>query len=228
MSWSHIRKARSENAILSRRNSTSIKASGSSISAAVPAGIQSNLQNAVYAVTGIDLSIPCWRSQGKSQGARTQYRLFKTRRAAIAVHLRIRRRPHALRRRISPYGIRPDELSYPRNAKNALKGSGSKLIFTTLNGLFPLFHSVKDFLTAEAKGGTTYGQNTFDLMTFRDYNVATVDDDSGTSKNYGAMNDITFPARSPGCSNASASAASISSAQKWGHSPQRQAHSRGF
>ena len=56
------------------------------------------------------------------------------------------------------------------NAKNALKGDGGKFIFTTLNGLFPLFHSVKDFLTAESKGGaTTYGENTFDLMTFRDF-----------------------------------------------------------
>jgi 2-polyprenyl-3-methyl-5-hydroxy-6-metoxy-1,4-benzoquinol methylase len=31
------------------------------------------------------------------------------------------------------------------NARNALK-PGGKLIFTTLSGLFPLFHSVKDFL----------------------------------------------------------------------------------
>jgi SAM-dependent methyltransferase len=65
------------------------------------------------------------------------------------------------------------------NAKTALKGPGSKFIFTTLNGLFPLFHSIKDYLTRTAQGTTTYEQNTFDVMTFRDRNVATIIDDSG-------------------------------------------------
>jgi SAM-dependent methyltransferase len=66
------------------------------------------------------------------------------------------------------------------NAKNALKGPGSKLIFTTLNGLFPLFHSVKEFLALAAKDGSAaYDKNTFDLMTFRDHNVTTIIDDSG-------------------------------------------------
>ena len=40
-----------------------------------------------------------------------------------------------------------DEMNFQilQNASKALKENG-KLIFTTLNGLFPLFHSVKDFL----------------------------------------------------------------------------------
>ena len=40
-----------------------------------------------------------------------------------------------------------DEMNFQilQSATNALKDKG-KLIFTTLNGLFPLFHSVKDFL----------------------------------------------------------------------------------
>jgi 2-polyprenyl-3-methyl-5-hydroxy-6-metoxy-1,4-benzoquinol methylase len=56
----------------------------------------------------------------------------------------------------------------------------SKIIFTTLNGLFPLFHSVKDFLSQSTQeGNATYSENTFDLMTFRDFNVTTIADDNG-------------------------------------------------
>lgn len=77
-----------------------------------------------------------------------------------------------------------DEMNFQilQSAANALK-PGGKLIFTTLNGLFPLFHSVKDFLNAEAKeGNATYGQNTFDLMTFRDHSVTSFEDDLGNKK----------------------------------------------
>lgn len=77
-----------------------------------------------------------------------------------------------------------DEMNYQilQNAANALKQNG-KLIFTTLNGLFPLFHSVKDFMSAESKnGGATYRNNTFDLMTFRDHNITEVVGDSGNKK----------------------------------------------
>ncbi len=74
-----------------------------------------------------------------------------------------------------------DEMNYQilKNASKSLKSQG-KLIFTTLNGLFPLFHSVKDFLEhASEKGNATYDKNSFDLMTFRDHNITTVTDDSG-------------------------------------------------
>jgi 2-polyprenyl-3-methyl-5-hydroxy-6-metoxy-1,4-benzoquinol methylase len=77
-----------------------------------------------------------------------------------------------------------DEMNFQilQNATNALKPNG-KLIFTTLNGLFPLFHSVKDFLAAEKKDGVaTYKNNTFDLMTFRDHNITEVIDDFGNKK----------------------------------------------
>jgi 2-polyprenyl-3-methyl-5-hydroxy-6-metoxy-1,4-benzoquinol methylase len=77
-----------------------------------------------------------------------------------------------------------DEMNYCilKNASKALKSNG-KLIFTTLNGLFPLFHSVKDFLTAASEAGNaTYNNNSFDLMTFRDLNTTTVEDDSGNKK----------------------------------------------
>jgi 2-polyprenyl-3-methyl-5-hydroxy-6-metoxy-1,4-benzoquinol methylase len=77
-----------------------------------------------------------------------------------------------------------DEMNFKilQNAANSLKPKG-KLIFTTLNGLFPLFHSVKDFLASETKeGNATYGSHSFDLMTFRDYNTTNVEDDSGNKK----------------------------------------------
>lgn len=77
-----------------------------------------------------------------------------------------------------------DEMNFLilQNAANALKSNG-KLIFTTLNGLFPLFHSVKDFLAAEKKDGVaTYKNNTFNLMTFRDHNITEFIDDSGNKK----------------------------------------------
>lgn len=77
-----------------------------------------------------------------------------------------------------------DEMNYLilQGAARSLKPEG-KLIFTTLNGLFPLFHSVKDFLAAASEeGNATYDKNSFDLMTFRDHSITTVKDDSGSKK----------------------------------------------
>jgi len=77
-----------------------------------------------------------------------------------------------------------DEMNYEilRNATNSLKTAG-KLIFTTLNGLFPLFHSVEEFgASTTEEGNATYSKNTFDLMTFRDFNITTVEDDFGNKK----------------------------------------------
>lgn len=77
-----------------------------------------------------------------------------------------------------------DEMNFLilENAAKSLKDKG-KLIFTTLNGLFPLFHSVKDFLSSQKEeGNAIYDKNSFDLMTFRDYNITSVEDDSGNMK----------------------------------------------
>jgi len=76
-----------------------------------------------------------------------------------------------------------DEMNFEilKSAARAIK-NGGKFIFTTLNGLFPLFHSVKDFLAAAAgEGNATYAENNFDLMTFRDHNKTTFTDDNGHS-----------------------------------------------
>ena len=72
-----------------------------------------------------------------------------------------------------------DEMNYQilKNAYSSLK-PGGKFIFTTLNGLYPLFHSVKDFINAGTDQGKSV-ENSFDLMTFRDYSVYETEDDKG-------------------------------------------------
>jgi len=77
-----------------------------------------------------------------------------------------------------------DEMNYEilKNAAKSLKGHG-KIIFTTLNGLFPLYHSVEEFCASTSEeGNATYRSNTFDLMTFRDHNITEVEDDDGNKK----------------------------------------------
>jgi 2-polyprenyl-3-methyl-5-hydroxy-6-metoxy-1,4-benzoquinol methylase len=67
-----------------------------------------------------------------------------------------------------------------RHAGAALR-PGGKLLLTTLNVMFPLFHSVKDFLNASASGTAT-DKLTFDLMTFRERAELTFTDDAGRSQ----------------------------------------------
>ena len=77
-----------------------------------------------------------------------------------------------------------DEMNYEilKSVTKSLKKPG-KFIFTTLNGLFPLYHSVEKFCQAQAdEGNATYRSNTFDLMTFRDHNITEFEDDSGNKK----------------------------------------------
>ena len=74
-----------------------------------------------------------------------------------------------------------DEMNYEilKSVTKALKPQ-AKFIFTTLNGLFPLYHSIEAFCaSATVEGNATYRNNNFDLMTFRDHNITEVKDDSG-------------------------------------------------
>jgi len=99
-----------------------------------------------------------------------------------------------------------DEMNFMilQGAYNALKQNG-KFIFTTLNGLFPLFHSVKDFINENSIDGTEISKNnSFDLMTFRDYSEYEMIDDSGNKKvlkcneRYYVPSEITWLLRSLG------------------------------
>jgi len=75
-----------------------------------------------------------------------------------------------------------DEMNFSilQNACKSLK-PGGKQIFTTLNGLFPLLHSVKEFMEKGGDQGQLSGI-TFDLMTFRDHSVYELEDDHGNKK----------------------------------------------
>jgi SAM-dependent methyltransferase len=77
-----------------------------------------------------------------------------------------------------------DEMNFEilKGATRALK-DGGRFIFTTLNGLFPLRHSVEKFCAAAAKeGGSVCRGSAFDLMTFRDHNTVVFEDDKGEKK----------------------------------------------
>ncbi|MFZ5803044.1 MAG: class I SAM-dependent methyltransferase [Candidatus Omnitrophota bacterium] len=77
-----------------------------------------------------------------------------------------------------------DEMNFEilKNATQALQSKG-KLIFTALNGLFPLFHSVTEFYqSAQKEGRSQCKECSFDLMTFRDHNTVVFEDDSGNKR----------------------------------------------
>ena len=102
-----------------------------------------------------------------------------------------------------------DEMNFEilKNATKALRDNG-KLIFTTLNGLFPLFHSVKEFYESAAKEGNAKCKGcSFDLMTFRDHNTVVFEDDEGNKKElkcnerYYVPSEITWLLKSLGYKN---------------------------
>lgn len=77
-----------------------------------------------------------------------------------------------------------DEMNFEilKSVTKSLNENG-KFIFTTLNGLFPLSNSLEEFYALNtADGNSKCRSNTFDLMTFRDYNVVEFEDDFGVKK----------------------------------------------
>ncbi len=77
-----------------------------------------------------------------------------------------------------------DEMNYEilKNVTKSLRQK-CKFIFTTLNVLFPLCHSLEKFMKESSQGDSaTYSNNRFDLMTFRDNNKTEFTDDSGNKK----------------------------------------------
>lgn len=134
-----------------------------------------------YTVTGFDLS-------------EAQLRRARDKAAAAGVVVEFQRRdatePHFVRQFDAALmfceGAFPlmetDEKNHAvlRHAAAALR-PGGKLLQTTLNALFPLFHSVKDFLNS---GGAREAIDTltFDFMTFRERAELTFTDDAGRSQ----------------------------------------------
>ena len=77
-----------------------------------------------------------------------------------------------------------DEMNFEilKNVTKALKPN-AKFIFTTSNGLFPLYHSVDEFhASAAEEGNSLCTNNNFDLMTFRGNSIVEFEDDSGNKK----------------------------------------------
>ena len=135
-----------------------------------------------YRVTGIDLS--------ESQLARAREKAAERKVAIEVMRGDARALPFADRFDLAimlceggfPL-METDEMNFEilKSAARALK-SGGKFIFTTLNGLFPLYHSIEKFCAADAPDGATYRSNSFDLMTFRDHNITEFVDDGGNEK----------------------------------------------
>ncbi len=133
-----------------------------------------------YSITGIDLSEAQLRkARAKAEGGNLKIEFLKhdarnlpfDKRFDVAIMLCEGGFPL----------METDEMNFEilKNVAQSLKSS-AKFIFTTLNGLFPLFHSIDDFHgTGTNEAGAHYKSDSFDLMTMRDYNVTTFTDDDG-------------------------------------------------
>jgi 2-polyprenyl-3-methyl-5-hydroxy-6-metoxy-1,4-benzoquinol methylase len=97
-----------------------------------------------------------------------------------------------------------DEMNFSilRNAVEALK-PGGKFVFTCLNALFPLYHSVKELVDSGTQG---IHDGNFDVMQFRDFSTYTILDDDGKemvlkcNERYYAPSEITFMLKQLGVS----------------------------
>lgn len=136
-----------------------------------------------YALTGVDLSesqLKRAKEKAKKAGVRVDFQKHDARALPFSGEF-------GLAIMLCEGGfplMETDEMNFEilKSAIKALKNPG-KLILTTLNGLFPLYHSVEQFCASQAmQGNATYKSNTFDLMTFRDHNITTVVDDDGNKK----------------------------------------------
>jgi 2-polyprenyl-3-methyl-5-hydroxy-6-metoxy-1,4-benzoquinol methylase len=136
-----------------------------------------------YAMTGIDLSeslLEKAREKAKHNGVKVDFLRHDARNLPFVKQFDV-----AIMMCEGGFPLmETDEMNYEilNNVSKSLKDK-SKFIFTTLNGLFPLFHSINDFHAAGLiEGNATYDSRSFDLMTFRDYNITKVADDYGVEK----------------------------------------------
>ena len=76
-----------------------------------------------------------------------------------------------------------DEENYEilKSVSLSIKSNG-KIIFTTLNGLFPIFNSTNEFTKDKGKKNAQFRNNNFNLMTFRDHFETEFEDDLGNKK----------------------------------------------
>lgn len=136
-----------------------------------------------YTVTGIDLSesqLALAREKAKSNNLNIDFRQHDARDLPFNCEFEL-----AIMLCEGGFPLmETDEMNFEilMTVSKSLKTPG-KFIFTTLNGLFPLYHSVEEFCALGAlEGNATYRSNTFDLMTFRDHNITEIEDDLGNRK----------------------------------------------
>jgi ubiquinone/menaquinone biosynthesis C-methylase UbiE len=136
-----------------------------------------------YTVTGIDLS-ESQLSRAKEKAASNNLQINFIRQDARALPF-INEFDFAIMLCEGGFPLmETDEMNFEilKSVTRSLKSHG-KFIFTTLNGLFPLYHSVQEFCSdISVEGNATYRSNTFDLMTFRDHNITEFEDDLGNKK----------------------------------------------
>lgn len=131
-----------------------------------------------YAVTGVDLSgsmVNCANEKAKKQNLEIDFKIADARKLCFEFEFDL---AIMLCEGAFPL-METDEMNYQilENATRSLNQNG-KLIFTTLNGLFPLFHSAKKFVNSGSSEGKS-NKNSFDLMTFRDHSIYETEDDDG-------------------------------------------------
>jgi 2-polyprenyl-3-methyl-5-hydroxy-6-metoxy-1,4-benzoquinol methylase len=141
------------------------------------------LSNRGYSITGIDLSeslLQRAREKAKQNGLQIEFLKQDARNLAFDSQFDV-----AIMMCEGGFPLmETDEMNFEilKNISKSLK-SKSKLIFTTLNGLFPLFNCINDFHADRiVEGNATYKSKNFDLMTFREYNITKVVDDNGVEK----------------------------------------------
>lgn len=158
-----------------------------------------------YNVTGIDLSesqLKRAREKAKEQGVKIDFEKHDARnlpfKGVFDLAIMLCEGGFSL--------METDEMNFAilKSATQALKANGT-FIFTALNGLFPLFHSVKEFYESMAKEGTAVCKEcSFDLLTFRDHNTTIFEDDSGnkmeikSNERYYVPSEITWMLKSLG------------------------------
>lgn len=136
-----------------------------------------------YNVTGVDLSenqIKRAREKAKESGVAVSFQIQDARNLTFIGEFDL-----AIMLCEGGFSLmETDEMNFEilKGATKALKSKG-KFIFTALNGLFPLFHSVNEFYkSAQKEGQSQCKECSFDLKTFRDHNTVVFEDDSGNKR----------------------------------------------
>ena len=133
-----------------------------------------------YSVTGVDLSesmLKKAREKAETAGLSIDFQLADARKLPFEQEFDL---AIMLCEGAFPL-METDEMNFEilKNAAKALKKDG-KFIFTTLNGFYPLYHSVKEFIESNREKGSF--ENSFDLMSFREISTLEIQDDDGNSK----------------------------------------------